>query len=644
MRHVGTLALIASTVSLALGACSGDEGPGIPQTFEEACARVPGCQQPVNAVDGPTIAIWQVVLERDASGAVRVGELLEADVPSATGLPQGPLAGEHRLVAYDAAGQVLDAQAIRFPEEIVLEGLDEQAQTIPVSGATKTIGYLAVAAEVAKIAITDTDGKELHSRTPPSGQRSSASVKRSGLLQATSRTACAHVLLLEGPQDIPLFDDALALGYEIRPMPLAAQAVIRAALGRLTPLACAGISRIAFVVGKSTSTGAWVNGRLGDLMMINAIFDVEGHTFDAAGLQSATTRGILEGTVVHEAGHNAWRLLEMQSKGADKVVNGIMLDGWWAERQRGPARAAIARTRMMSGFGKEWQRLHNAFVAQGWAKPYKTHELERFAKPSPTDEELVEDGFMSVYGNKDYFEDIAELTRWPVFGDASRATGLPEGWGLLETADVACQQMRAHSSKDVPQKFAATYTKLCFMLDLGLITQQDFDRCAGNNIGINVSGNGFTVFESGNATPLRSFSTNPEAKIGSRSDRYVFVMSADGMALFGDSSYPATLRLELELRRFELLEQLLGGPDVDLVPWPRGLYSLNSGSPHRFSLDMPKEPKGSFEATKGWVLITRATNKLIVGSVFLEQAFRPFAGVPQVFNPPLQFRFRVSRP
>ena len=309
---------------LACG-CSSDanNNNNTPATFEEACAQVPGCQSPENAVDGPSVAIWQVMLQRDASGAASVGEVREVDVPSGTGVPQGPLWGAYRLVAYDAAGKVLDAQAIRFPERLVVETVDGTSEETDFTNkASSALGYLEVDASVAKIAITDADGNQLDARDAPApGERRSASlagVRRSAVLQATARTPCSHVLLLE-QSDTALFTDAIVNeGYKLAPLPLSAQAVIQAALGRLTPLACAAVGRIAFVASDTTTTGAWVNGRFGDMMIINANFDVEGHTFDDAGLTNAVTRSILEGSVVHEAGHNVWRLLNME--GANNVA------------------------------------------------------------------------------------------------------------------------------------------------------------------------------------------------------------------------------------------------------------------------------------------------------------------------------------
>ena len=142
---------------LACG-CSSDanNNNNTPATFEEACAQVPGCQTPENAVDGPSVAIWQVMLQRDASGAASVGEVREVDVPSGTGVPQGPLWGAYRLVAYDAAGKVLDAQAIRFPERLVVETVDGTSEETDFTNkASSALGYLEVDASVAKIAITD---------------------------------------------------------------------------------------------------------------------------------------------------------------------------------------------------------------------------------------------------------------------------------------------------------------------------------------------------------------------------------------------------------------------------------------------------------------------------------------------------------
>ena len=92
--------------------------------------------------------------------------------------------------------------------------------------------------------------------------------------------------------------------------------------------------------------------------------------------------------------------------------------------------------------------------------------------------------------------------------------------------------------------------------------------------------------------------------------------------------------------------------DMALASWPRGLYPLDgSGSccsgvvtgnaGNAFEIVLPNDAAGTFQAYDGWLLVASASNERILGSVWIEHAWRPFAPspVPQTFDPPLVVRF-----
>jgi hypothetical protein len=252
-----------------------------------------------------------------------------------------------------------------------------------------------------------------------------------------------------------------------------------------------------------------------------------------------------------------------------------------------------------------------------------------------TPEQLAEAGFMSVYAAVNHREDIAETATWPIVGPDYRDAGLPDGPAPL-TNDFACVAMQTYGERNVPQRLAAVYAKLSFLHALGMLTTDVFDRCTGDHTGLPNEHEGIAIYEEGALQNV--FGTDPTAAIGTLDGDYVFTLSAGGMAEFMDTTHGATLTLRLSL-----------GPaadrPVEQVSWPRGLYSLAIGQPNHFELRMPDAPSADFNVTDGFVLVAAASNDRIVGSVFATEAFRPHAPVPvpQTFDPPLQFRFMLTR-
>lgn len=593
------------------------------------------------AVAGAREAIWRVLVVRDGSGDVRIEAVQEVEVAAAIGRPQGPLDGTHGLAALDLNGDALELQLLRFPETLVLEGIDpfvERIEHDQGSGPMDTVGYLRATSEVATFAVVDSSGSIVDSRpAPPLGSELVEPVGAIGssthaVLQPSSTSACAHVVLIEGPEDSIWYSQTLQDRYPLEPeVTLTQRAVVRAALGMMTPMLCAGIGRIAFVdLLDSPGTAGMVSANYGDILLINVEAKHDGdRLFSESALQGAGRRAMLMHTLFHEAAHTTEWLLNNEVGVPD-------FGGIWEPSERNLASETIDHVRMRGGFGPAWSKLHSSFFGLGWAGSYllfPVDEPQRVVIRGLSPAGLAEWGFMSQYATKQRHEDIADTVSWAMSGPIYRAAGMPEGPppGLN---DYGCVAMRAHQSRDIPQALSAIYTKLAFARDLGLISEEAFDTCTGPNIGLPVSQEGVAVYQDGELQ--RVFTTNPDAAIGNTGGRYVFEMTVAGSAQFGDSQYPATLRLELDLAPTST--------PLEEVSWPRGLFSFGLTQPNAFLLRMEDAPAGNFNVTDGFVLVTEASNDRIVGSVFAREAWRLNAPipVPEVFDPPLQFRFLME--
>jgi hypothetical protein len=199
----------------------------------------------------------------------------------------------------------------------------------------------------------------------------------------------------------------------------------------------------------------------------------------------------------------------------------------------------------------------------------------------------------------------------------------------------ACQTFRTYNCDGIPLDYAAAYTKLRLVYELGMITQDVFDECVGD-VGFEVPGPGFHVYIGGDFQ--RSFDQAVTASIGVREGESSrkFFMNAEGRARFGDEEFDAEIALELVVGP--------GDVEIDQVSWPRGGYALTRVDRDSFRLHMPDAPAGSFEASQGFVLVTASNNDLIEGSVVITEAWRWLAPipVPEVYDPPLVFRFMIQ--
>ncbi|HJL21931.1 MAG TPA: hypothetical protein RMH80_06835, partial [Polyangiaceae bacterium LLY-WYZ-15_(1-7)] len=130
-------------LAIAIG-CGGDEPEPAFTTFGDACAAIPDCDAPRDVEPGPSERIFRVLLARDDAGAITIEQVETVDVSAGRGVPIGPLSGTHVLAALDAAGDPVDSQLVRFPEEIEYELAfgDFGRVSEPFTGATSAMAFV----------------------------------------------------------------------------------------------------------------------------------------------------------------------------------------------------------------------------------------------------------------------------------------------------------------------------------------------------------------------------------------------------------------------------------------------------------------------------------------------------------------------
>ncbi len=630
VRTASALSLLVFTLG-----CSGGE-PDLPETRAEACAMVAGCDAPTVSYPGPRESIYRVLVVRSPDGAVRIEDVDEVEVSSAIGAPQGPLSGSHGIAGLDADGEPIEFQFLRFPDEVLLEDLggSRARQTISLADLeSSAVGYVRVDPALSELALIDAEGEIVARQTPPAPGTEvvpdGVGASRESLVQASAASGCSHVVVLEEGDDawVPAY---LRATYPLlSPTPLQF-AVVRSALGRMSPMLCAGLSRIMFTDAGDTTTGGWV-GTVGDLAFINVDVRYDGVGIDESSLVTPGARARLTHVLVHEAAHAAEFLLGDATDASER-------GGDWEETERSLAEATIENTRLRGGLRASLLKLHASFEALGWADPYafvegmsaaeRSAAITRLVALAPN--EVAELGAMSGYGSTAVHDDFAEMVAHPiteqVLTDGSAARGRFVASG--------CVAMRDYDDPSVPQQLAALYTKLRFVRDLGLISEDDFRRCAGPSIGLATVGEGITVLQGGEVQRL--FANSPDAGIGTRDGRYLFSLSAGGTIERGGETHGATVTLRLDLADAET--------PLEHVSWPRGVYPLNLASPHVFALDSPTDPGANFFVEEGFALVTEATNDRLAGSVFVRLARRGGVGgiAPDTYDPPLIFRFLLT--
>jgi len=630
--------------------CGGDE-PDTPETFAEACALVAGCETPINAVSGPRQAIWRVLAIREAGGGYRIEAVEEVEVAQAIGTPQGHISGQVLLASLDASGTPMEVQYLRFPDVLEIESFEVfDARVIEdMSGMdVDAVGFLEVSGDVETLALADGSGTILASLPAPVPGEAvgGTGAAREALVQAAPASACAHVMLIENDFDQAWYREHLEYSLPLQTPSAMQRALVASALGRMTPIHCAGISRVAFADfggGDLRGTAGMVVGGFGDLVIINSFAEGAGgfQIYTESALTDPHWQTHLQQTFFHEGAHATERLLNFVI-GAD-AITGV---GEWAPSERRFAGDAVVNARLRGGFGNRWLEVHESFRSQGWAGDYllppsgngTPEDAAKASIRALSPAELAEFGMLSQYATKFYGDDIADTVAWAIAAPLMREAGVPSG-PAPDVADYGCVAMREHAERSVPQALSVVFTKLAFARDIGILSDEDFESCAGTSIGLPVDSEGIDIYQDGMLQ--RRFAQDPSGTIGTLDDRYVFELTVGGRAEFSGTEYPGTLRLVLDLGP---TSDASGPIPVERISWPRGLFSLAPGAGNRFELRLPDARAGDFDVYDGFVLVTEATNDRIVGSVVVREALRVNAPVPvpQVFDPPTQFRFLLQ--
>ena len=654
--------LAVSALILLLSACKDDTGSapassseaglkGIPiqelmktPEYAEACAETPGCSQ---AEDGAALdmePLWRVRIVRTASGELEIAQIESIDVVAGDGVPVGPIYGQFALLGLDSAGGVLDGQVLSFPDKLRIEaGESTDATEINLSNQkVDTVAYIKASADLTSFVIRDRGGNEKARADIPSTGAISWDqhlLQWMGIPSAVAATRpfqnlppyCSHIIVLQGEDDRQLaagatWESTARLAWP-RPYQMAST---QAALAKLTPLLCQSIGRIAFAyIPNAGSKLAAVNSfGAGDTIMVNVTSLLSEHELTT----KISRRLMLQATIAHEAGHTAETLLTVESASNAEANN----SGSWGLRSRNLADKTIENVRLEAGLPAEWQRIHSSFVDQGWAKDYGQFPESTEEVPQTwTAEDIAAGGFISRYASTNWAEDIADTVAQAYYGKITGDAYVANSVGHLRP-DLGCMQMRAWSEKSVPSRYAALYTKLQFLKDLGLVRPQDIKECTGSHLGIPEDEPGFHIWLDG--SKKRSFRNKLTAGIGTRESGVpVFDMEGYGEAGFQDKDYPAKMHLRLDLgNRFQ---------DFERVSWPRGVYPLGLTGNNNFWLRLDGAQAGNFDSMDGFALVTEASNKRIAGSIVVQRVFRLSAPlpVPERYEPPLVVRFSMQK-
>lgn len=414
--------------------------------------------------------------------------------------------------------------------------------------------------------------------------------------------------------------------------------LVRRAFAMAPPFLCQAVERVVFVAdaGASGATMGWTYQSVGDLIYISALMttaSVENlnpvllarryPSLSDAQVQETATKNQAEviQSILHEAAHSAHYLIDSQR---DRSLFSVRPDAdAWDASAITAARAKVAELRLGAGLLEgEWTRLHSAFVAHGMGRAYGGGRSD-----------LLAGGFMSAYGATKPSDDVAEMTSW--------AIAAPLYDGLSTPAkDDACKALRSAGSDDISAANAAVIVKLFLLEDLGFISEADRERCVGPVQPTGATSEGFHVYSGSRLAHTASRSMT--AGIGRDTEffKWVFTLDADGQVVYGGDPTDAHYALKLLLAEGAWTTPI---SDVDDVSWPRGIYTLvRPNEPNSFWINA--EDKGAtLWATRGFVLVFRASNRLIQGSIVPQMFLRPFTAVPVPEVPPSRITFVLRR-
>ena len=418
------------------------------------------------------------------------------------------------------------------------------------------------------------------------------------------------------------------------------QRLVEYAKDFLTPLACFAVDHVAFVERAPEDAGAtgWVRIHShNDIVHLDARpASLSNDALDPATNRSRGVHGdIWAGgidAIAHEGTHAAVHLLNSQSDVERCKLPMVWCDpvdpNQWSPAAQAAARAAVEHMRLRSGIVEEWVRMHEAFVAAGMATDFGAYEGSQHDATA-----ITAAGFTSLYGSTKPGEDIAEWVAKTQVGDLQGASF--EGATVTATGeDLGCMVLRSSGDR-ITNRTAAAYTKVAFLRDVGLVSEEAFTRCVG---AVHVDTHGRDgLHMTNNDDSVGTLDERLRAVIGrTATGAWTFQFTAEGTAGFGDTTSPAVATLTIDLA------SMIAAPftSVDEVSWPRGLYVI--GDDAQFRVDLEDAPAGSFVGTVGFVLVTRASNDLLEGSIVLQRGERPGAfGVPETekwLPSPITFR------
>jgi hypothetical protein len=609
------LALCAPLLATQALGCAAE--PASYETFEEACAAVPGCGESRYPIEGNLEPIYRVLVVRSAEGTFSIAQSERIELVEGDGIPLGPSGGDVLLAGRNASGEPVDGQLIRLPTTRLLEDLSANfpSEEQSLEGeATSAIGYVRALPDVTELVLLDLEGNAIVQAPLPVAPPEEEGVSREALI-ATSSSACAHVRVLDGEADREWLNKPYPI---LRPSPLQL-ALIDAALGRVSPLLCSGLSRIVLIDGASIPEAGQFRGVVyptveGDVLYVNVTSVNDGvRRYTDIGLQSLENQAVFQHVVTHETAHTFEALLNAE-RGGGQV-------GGWSPGARSIAQQTIEHVRLRGTLRSAWVELHAQFVSFGLAEAFTRTRM--VASPLT----IAEAGSMSLYGSTNAADDIAEMIARPITGPEFERLGVSS----VRDADVSgCVQMRTYTDESVPARYAALFTKLRFLQDLGVISEADVRWCTGPSLGLRDAGDeGFEFSQDG--VPGRSFIADTDSRI----ENSVYEFGATGGVAFGEENFRARARLRLNMPEGE-----------EQAGLPRGIYQLSLATSDDFRVVVADQPAASFVVSDGFVLIASATNDRIVGSIFITEGFRydaPFP-VPQVFDPPLNISFVDNMP
>ena len=389
------------------------------------------------------------------------------------------------------------------------------------------------------------------------------------------------------------------------------------ALDMMPEVLCNAVQKVAFIYrapeeGKSSVVDAWTksNDRQ-NLVYLNVWDDLywnqnninRNPSFRAAAIQR----------MIHETTHCAIRMLQSQQKESPVgLLQQRPEKSLWPASAQQMAKDIIKKNKLDVGVLREWQRMHDAFVAAGMSSAYWDKEWPA-RKNSMTAAQITEAGLTSAYAGKNAMEDIAETASWAIVRGAA-----------VDPEDAACRVMNRRSESAIRGADAAIFTKLGFVRTLGFISEETYKGCVGK-LKIDVPGQGFFSYTNNDLN--RSYTGNPRAGVGrgrGEDDQWLLAnITADGTAATSSGSFPATVSLQLNVT--PTVEDV----DPADVSYPRGIYfvGLRHNKYNRLQITNRDEGKLIMDVGQGIALVSRASSDGIEGSVAVQRVFNYSGGM-----------------